>query len=125
LSLVSTMDSTTLILLCLLLLVVRTFDAMSTELCLICDNHSSDKQCISCLLMKLLSYQCYAHMDFLTMPPGGGGPRHGAPKWALGAVMLHSFVPLDSTVTCPLYKLTLAHQSQVTLHLTASLCYLL
>ena len=73
-----------------------------------------------------ITYQCYALTDVLTMPPGGGGdPRHGAPKWALGAVMLHSFVPLDSTVTCPLHKLTLAHRSQVILHLTASLCYLL
>jgi len=35
------------------------------------------------------------------------------------------FVLLDSTVICSLYKLTLAHQSQVTLHLTASLCYFL
>jgi len=58
---------------------------------------------------------------------GGGDPRHGISKWAgpWRSFVAKVFVLLDSTIICPLYKLTLAHQSQVTLNLTASLCYLL
>jgi len=37
----------------------------------------------------------------------------------------YDFVLLGSMVTCSLYNLTLADQSQVILQLTVSLCYLL
>ena len=47
LSLVSTMDCSTLILLCLLLVIVSTFDTISTKVCLNCDEHWCDKQYIS------------------------------------------------------------------------------
>ena len=53
LRLVCTVNCNTLILLWLLLVVVNTFVAIPTTLCLLCDDHSWDKHYIRCLQIKL------------------------------------------------------------------------
>lgn len=55
-----------------------------------------------------ITYQCYALLDVLTMPPTGGGSetrRFEVGPWR--SYVGKFFVLLDSIVICPLYKLTL------------------
>jgi hypothetical protein len=57
------------------------------------------------VLAERITCQYYALRDVLTVPPNGvgGNPRHGGPKWAVGAIILYRFVPfliLSLSVNC-------------------------